>query len=317
MTVTKLDITLAARAARHLYVMTAGCFFLVTMLFLVFLGNFSILLTTALLAIVVGIFVALNYARKELNGWAYVIATMCAALLAYMGAMVLLDGFSGKTSGNDDVGAAIFSKVIFVLVIIYAARALIDYVRLAISRYETSVVSSLRLANEVSRLLHTTRSSVATFHAPTNPARTWVYAISFILSVPGALLIGTLTEIPFVGYLLPIAMAAMTRRHYALPADRLLELDTRPPILFLRSFGDDKAQLWGRGFLGKFRGRTIDGAIKHFAERLGPFVAIANPNTPLPHLGAAQAYFSNDTWQSAIARWAEMAQMIVMVAGRT
>jgi hypothetical protein len=53
------------------------------------------------------------------------------------------------------------------------------------------------------------------------------------------------------------------------------------------------------------------------AERLGPLIAIANPNTTLPLLGAAQEYYSNDTWQTAIARWVEMAEMIVMVAGRT
>jgi hypothetical protein len=34
-------------------------------------------------------------------------------------------------------------------------------------------------------------------------------------------------------------------------------------------------------------------------------------------VGAAQTYFSNDTWQNAIGRWVQMAQMIVMVAGRT
>jgi hypothetical protein len=62
---------------------------------------------------------------------------------------------------------------------------------------------------------------------------------------------------------------------------------------------------------------TIDEAIERFAKRLGPFVAIANPNTQLPRLGAAQTYFSNDTWQNAIARWVQTAQMIVMVAGRT
>jgi hypothetical protein len=57
--------------------------------------------------------------------------------------------------------------------------------------------------------------------------------------------------------------------------------------------------------------------VRGFAERLGPFIAIANPNTRLPRIGAAQSYYSNDSWQDAIARWVGMAQMIVMVAGRT
>jgi hypothetical protein len=75
--------------------------------------------------------------------------------------------------------------------------------------------------------------------------------------------------------------------------------------------------MWFAGLYGKFRTRTIDEAIKRLAERLGPFVAIANPKTTLPELGAAQSYFADDTWQDAISRWVDMAQMIVMVAGRT
>jgi hypothetical protein len=107
------------------------------------------------------------------------------------------------------------------------------------------------------------------------------------------------------------------RRHYVLRATRVLELDNRQPILFLRSFADDKVRLWGKGVVGKLRRRTIDEAIKRLAERLGPFVAIANPNAKLPQLGAAQTYFSNDTWQSPITSWVQIAQMIIMVAGRT
>jgi hypothetical protein len=83
----------------------------------------------------------------------------------------------------------------------------------------------------------------------------------------------------------------LARRNYALRANRVLELDNRRPILFLRSFVDDKIWLWGKGLFGKFRRKTIDEAIGGLAKRLGPFVAIANPNTQLPRLGAAQTYF--------------------------
>jgi hypothetical protein len=113
------------------------------------------------------------------------------------------------------------------------------------------------------------------------------------------------------------SIAALARRHYVLRADKLLQLDDRRPIIFLRSFADDNVRLWGKGIVGKLRRRTIDEAIRSVCEQIGPFVAIASPKTKLPRLGAAQVYFSDDTWQSAIARWVAMAELIVMVAGRT
>ena len=39
--------------------------------------------------------------------------------------------------------------------------------------------------------------------------------------------------------------------------------------------------------------------------------------TSLPQLGAARDYYTNETWQSAITRWIEMAQLIIKIAGPT
>jgi hypothetical protein len=139
-------------------------------------------------------------------------------------------------------------------------------------------------------------------HVPTNPGRTFVYAILFLVSFVGVNIWGVYsrhappfedfepwpTNIALVGV---VALGALARRNYVLRADRVLELDNRRPILFLRSFADDKVWLWGKGIFGKFRRKTIDEAIEPFAKRLGPFVAIANPNTQLPQLGAAQTTF--------------------------
>ena len=186
---------------------------------------------------------------------------------------------------------------------IYLVRVVIDFARFALSRHETLNMPQLKLADEVSKRLYDHRTSVPWFHTPTNPIRTSIYAVLFGIAV---LSVGIgyfrTRKVILGGLTLPIgmfglAMLAFTRRHYVLRADRSLELDNREPILFLRSFSDDKVRLWGKGIFGKFRRKTIDEAIKRLAERLGPFVAIANPNTKLPHLGAAQTFFSNDTWQ--------------------
>ena len=91
MAVTKLDISLAARAAGHLYLMTS------------FFGSLALgglagasaralaedwrywLTDVGVLGVclmILGTLGAMYYARRELNGWAYVIATVCTVLLA-------------------------------------------------------------------------------------------------------------------------------------------------------------------------------------------------------------------------------------------
>src|SRR6516165_8795773 len=69
------------------------------------------------------------------------------------------------------------------LTTIYLIRVLIDYSRLALSGHNASSVPPLRLANEVSKLLCRRRSVVPRVHMPTNPGRTFVYAILFLLSL--------------------------------------------------------------------------------------------------------------------------------------
>jgi hypothetical protein len=319
MAVTKLDITLPARAARHLYLTTGIVFFIVSSWLSVYLFEFTIPVDAGLVVLAAGIFAALYYARRELNGLAYAVAALLAALLLALGCSVLFVGitsFQESTSGPEYAGA-VFTMLVSGPIVVYFIRVLIDYGRLFLSLRTASNDGALGVANEVSRLFGSTRGTVPALHWPTDPFQTVLYAILFVLSLPAASLITSVVRVPFIALFLPVAAAEMTRRHYVMRADRLIELDTRHPILFLRSFRSDKVRLWGKGVLGKLRGPTIDAAITPFARRLGPFVAIANPDEKLPRLGAAQTHYSNDTWQNAIARWVGMAQMIVMVAGRT
>ena len=322
--VTKMDITLPVRTAHHLFTMTALLCFLLFVSFdsalstLITSPHTSVALTIAVSVVCVIIFLGLCvfYARRELNGWAYVIAALCAIL-------VLL--FGGVLIGLTVVGGLVSSKLsyewallIMLLLgppfLLYPVRILIDFRRLLRARYDLANTSPISLANAVSKLFRRTRSSVSSFHMPTNPGRTFIYSLLTVIVSP---IISLRPPIGFFAYPILFLLAAQVRRNYVLPANEVLKLDTRYPILFLRPFGADHVGLWGKGIIGKFRTKTIDEAIKRFAERLGPFVAIANPKTTLPRLGAAQSYFTDDTWQDAISRWVDMAQMIVMVAGRT
>jgi hypothetical protein len=331
MSATTVDITLAARAARHLYVtVTVGAFVLLLVsgawvYALPSIGfskdylrdNWNFLPFYILgFPLLIAAFYGVNYARKELNGLAYVAAGFCAGLDLSFVVLVIVAGVV-EPDPDYPPAAVAFTIALFGIAGIYFVRVLFDFGRLARNRYSSLGRTALGVANAVSALCRTTRSPVPSLHRPTDPLLTYIYAALFVVSIPVVFLFNFVTKIPVVGLLPLVALGAMARRHYVLRADKVLSLDDRAPILFLRSFGDDKVRLWGRGWYGKFRRRTIDEAIKGFAQRLGPFVAIANPQTKLPRLGAAQSYFSDNTWQDAIARWVAMTRMIVMVAGRT
>lgn len=64
-------------------------------------------------------------------------------------------------------------------------------------------------------------------------------------------------------------------------------------------------------------GGRLEENLKAVVAPIGPFVAIGAPGEPLPQLGAARAYFTNDTWQSEVIEWMNVAQLIVVVAGPT
>jgi hypothetical protein len=140
---------------------------------------------------------------------------------------------------------------------------------------------------------------------------------------------------------LPVALAfalglvfALLRRRSArlaaVYANELLKHDSRAPVLYLRSFQDDqvlrsdlvesrapaRTQAWRRFIVQLLWGR-LEEWLAVAVRGIGPFVAIGAPTEPLPQLGAARAYFSGDTWQSAIIRWIDMAGLIVNVVGPT
>jgi hypothetical protein len=141
------------------------------------------------------------------------------------------------------------------------------------------------------------------------------------------------------------------RRHGAIYAAEVLRQDTRPPILYLRSFKDDAgalgsewdalmqlprrerkpsagntlrkrannplAQMGRRISADRILSARLEEVLAKAVGVLGPFVAIGQPDEPLPELGAARAYFDNDTWQDAVVRWIDMAQLIIQIAGPT
>ncbi len=116
-------------------------------------------------------------------------------------------------------------------------------------------------------------------------------------------------------------LARLARRLAAVDAQRLMQRDTRPPVLCLRSFGDDALKLWTATFgrpslLERFTPRRFDAfeevIARHFAAA-GPVIAVNPPGTRLAPLGAARETLDPTDWQSMISEWMSRSAAIVFI----
>ena len=106
---------------------------------------------------------------------------------------------------------------------------------------------------------------------------------------------------------------------------KLLAVDRRPPVLYLRSFGDDSVPLATiasarRPFfeLFSFRGRDpFEEAVAWEFATYGPVVAVGRPGHSLASLGAAREHLSDDTWQDQVAQRMQDARAVVVATGET
>jgi hypothetical protein len=112
------------------------------------------------------------------------------------------------------------------------------------------------------------------------------------------------------------------RRLGSIEARRLMLRDTRPPVLYLRSFGDDGLKLWtstlGRSSLierlSLGRPDAFEEVLVRYLSVLGPVIAVNPPGTKLAPLGAARETLDPADWKSVIATWMEQSALIVFIA---
>jgi hypothetical protein len=116
--------------------------------------------------------------------------------------------------------------------------------------------------------------------------------------------------------LLGFSLLTRAREFFQVDADSLLAADRRPPILFLRSFGDDEEPTYRRSKKA-FLDFSLETRLSNHFCRFGPFVAIGSPNEAVPQLGAARVLLSDDEWQPRVLSWIRDARLIVMYAGTT
>lgn len=98
--------------------------------------------------------------------------------------------------------------------------------------------------------------------------------------------------------------------------------DTRDPVLYLRSFRDDAktvTALDGRAILSLLTlgTKTEEDALVKAFSRIGPVIAIGDPNEMIPETGAARLYVGHDEWQTVAHNLMSTAKLIILYAGWT
>ena len=109
----------------------------------------------------------------------------------------------------------------------------------------------------------------------------------------------------FVAFAFFIAFFKWGKRHLVPKAAQVLADDTRPPILYLRSFAEEASV-------------TVEEEdLADMMQEVGPFIAIGRPEDELPPLGAARFWVADDDWQGFIKNLLEDAALVLVMAGKT
>lgn len=117
----------------------------------------------------------------------------------------------------------------------------------------------------------------------------------------------------------------IVRRLWMLRAKEILKRDGRPDILMLRSFIDDRLVMRRHHSgqqpvlerLSLRRRSTFEEIVSTTMWQFGPVLAVGEPGTTLPPLGAAREYFTDRNWQDEVAALMNSALLIVVVVGRS
>lgn len=127
----------------------------------------------------------------------------------------------------------------------------------------------------------------------------------------GTWISGTQGVISILALLLIARFFLKARRHKAIEGEEKIVEDQRPPVLYLRSFLDDKSVVKG------FMWLTEEEQWAVVMNEIGPFIAIGKPEEELPELGAARVYLDDEDWQAWIIAKMECAQLVILRTGET
>jgi len=121
-----------------------------------------------------------------------------------------------------------------------------------------------------------------------------------------------------VVFLLGGGIWVWAKRRSALRGAELRRIDSRRPVLLLRSFGDDSLRLsraarWSRDL--RRQALTFELLIAQELTPFGPIVAIGKPGERLAPLGAARDYVEDGVWRDAVQARMRAAAVVVLIVG--
>jgi hypothetical protein len=138
-----------------------------------------------------------------------------------------------------------------------------------------------------------------------------------------------------IGFGCGVYLYHQSKKCFALSAQETLAVDLRPPVIYLRSFKDDRVtaaanfkqhfplwrllhpiKLWG-SVLNFFDNRTEEEMLAKVLSQVGPVVGIGRPGEKLPQLGAARVYVGDDEWQKTVRDFLSQAGLVVLRLGKT
>jgi hypothetical protein len=150
-----------------------------------------------------------------------------------------------------------------------------------------------------------------------------VFLVMFVLWVRGADLGNWPEWLGLPVFIVALWLVTRGRRMRVSGAERLLAEDVRAPIVYLRPFDADEAQIANR-WSSHLRISPREGLEKTYEQRLartlrkvGPFVAVGDPTERLPMIGAARMYAADEDWQETVDELTARAGVLLVHAGET
>jgi hypothetical protein len=149
------------------------------------------------------------------------------------------------------------------------------------------------------------------------------FLVVIVLWLEGVNVNGWSSTLGFVVFTASLALVTRGRRMRVAGAERLLAGDMRAPIVFLRSFALDSAEIatrWSsrtRIYPRAGFEKTYEERVAHTLRDVGPFVAVGDPTERLPQLGAARVYAADDDWQETVDELTARAGVVLLQAGES
>jgi hypothetical protein len=150
----------------------------------------------------------------------------------------------------------------------------------------------------------------------------------YVSGVPFAIVAGAVLPVHGLGAgLVYLPFAVIASRLYvkaqqlaALRVAEIRKLDTRGPVLFIRSFSDDSLPLDRQAGIVKFFAPTtltLEECVVNRSWAVGPVIAVGKPKEDLGPLGAAREYLEGDVWRDRVEHLMNESQFVISVLGST